>query len=469
MSCETTILLVDDHAMMRKGLRMLIEREGSFSVIGEAGDGREAIELVQQLKPDIVVMDINMPHLNGIDATREILSHSPHTHVLALSIHSGKEYVEGMLAAGAEGYLLKENAPEELIRAIQALANGKSYLSAEITDIVINKARQQNGQEGENETGSAAHSRANKLHKPPLPEGLVHRRELIERLERGRDKKMSLLVAPEGYGKSTLVCDWLKDCQQPHAWWSLDNDDDDLHRFLTFWIAALNEISPTPSKYLAPLVEAANLPPVSILAGALIADLEALPHAFIFVLDNLHLVKEKSIHDLLSQVLRSSADTVHLVLICRQDPFLPITALRVDNMVNEIRMEDLMFSSHEIKTFLETALGTPVDDETVSDWEKRTAGWVTGLRLAIHTLGPSDEVEKKSNKDERLDWREVLTNREFEVLLLLQKRLRDKEIADQLCISTETVKSHLKNLYSKLHATDRRDVVVKAEKLQLLR
>ena len=108
-------------------------------------------------------------------------------------------------------------------------------------------------------------------------------------------------------------------------------------------------------------------------------------------------------------------------------------------------------------------------DETVSDWEKRTAGWVTGLRLAIHTLGPSDEVEKKSNKDERLDWREVLTNREFEVLLLLQKRLRDKEIADQLCISTETVKSHLKNLYSKLHATDRRDVVVKAEKLQILR
>ena len=467
MSCETTIMLVDDHAMMRKGLRVLIEREENFCVVGEAADGREAIELVQQLQPNVVVMDINMPHLNGIDATRQILTHSPCTRVLALSIHSGKEYVEGMLAAGAEGYLLKENAPEELIRAIQVLADGKGYLSAEITDIVINKARQQNGGAEENAT-PAAHSKASKLRKPPLPAGLVHRRELIECLERGRDKKLSLLVAPEGYGKSTLVCDWLQGCQQPHVWWSLDNDDDDLHRFLTFWVAALNEISPTPSKYLAPLVEAANLPPVSILAGALIADLEELPHGFIFVLDNLHLVKEKSIYDLLSQVLTSSVDTVHLVLICRQDPFLPITALRVDNMVNEIRMEDLNFSSQEIKTFLETSLARAVDDETVSDWEKRTAGWVTGLQLAIHTLGTSDEVEENISKDERLDWREVLTNREFEILLLLQKRLRDKEIADQLCISPETVKSHLKNLYSKLHASDRRDVVVKAEKRLLI-
>ena len=469
MTPETTILLVDDHAMLREGLRVLIEREESFSVIGEAADGQEAIEQVLQLGPEIVIMDINMPHLNGVDATRQILSLSPHTHVLALSTHSGREYVKGMLDAGAKGYLIKENAPEELIRAIYALSEGNGYLSDEITDIVLNELKQQSGREGENATHSASHSAVNNLRKPPLPEGLVHRRELIERLENGRGKRLTLVVAPGGYGKSTLVCDWLQACHQPHVWWSLDNNDNDLHRFLTSWIAALSEIAPEPSKHLKPLVEASNLPPTSILAGALVADLKELPHAFTLVLDNIHLVKEKSIYDMLSQVLRTSVESMHLVLIGRQDPFLQIGTLRVGNVVNEIRMEDLKFSSHEVKIFLEIILARPVDAETVADWKERSQGRVTGLQLAIHTLDDSDKVEKESTREKTPDWRNVLTNREYEILLLLQKRLRDKEIAAQLCISSDTVKFHLKNLYRKLNAIDRRDVVVKAEKLQILR
>ena len=111
-----------------------------------------------------------------------------------------------------------------------------------------------------------------------------------------------------------------------------------------------------------------------------------------------------------------------------------------------------------------------IDLETAANWEERTEGWVTGLQLAIHTLADANEDHAKAtNVEETVNWRKVLTNREYEVLLLLEQRLRDKEIADRLSVSTETVRTHLKNLFSKLYATDRRDAVVKAEQLGLLR
>jgi len=467
MTCEANILLVDDHAMLRKGLRVLIEREEDLCVIGEAGNGYEAIEQVRQLQPDIVVMDINMPELSGIEATKKILDGAPNTQVLALSIHSGQRYVEEMLEAGAAGYLVKQSAPDELIRAIRALKAGNSYLSAEITDIVIKKVRQQPTEGGA--SGIASHTMANKLCKPPLPKGLVHRQELVERLEQGQGKKLQMVVAPAGYGKSTLVCDWLKDSVHPNIWLSLDRTDNSLRQFLKSWMAALGEFLPGANKYLSPFIESANLPPTSILGGAMLADLENLPHAFVLVLDNMHLVREKSILDLLSQVVSRSDGTLRLVLISKQDLFLPLTALRADNMVNDIRTEDLRFSSGEIKSFLENALATTIDAETVTIWEERTQGWVTGLQLATHTLRDSDAVVAVATTSEStVDWREFLTNREFEVLRLLRQRLRDKEIADQLCISTDTVKTHLRNLYRKLEATNRREAIVNAQNLKFL-
>ncbi len=135
---SVTILLVDDHRMMREGLRLVLDQESEFKVAGEAANGRDAVVLAEQLKPDIVIMDIGMPDLNGIDATREIRRISPTSRIVALSTYSDKRYVLGMLEAGASGYVLKNAAAEELVHAIQQIVRGQKYLSPELTSTVVN-------------------------------------------------------------------------------------------------------------------------------------------------------------------------------------------------------------------------------------------------------------------------------------------------------------------------------------------
>ena len=137
MTTQTTILIVDDHPMLRKGLRSLLDDESDMRVVGEAGDGRVAIERVRELSPDVVIMDITMPDIDGIAATRHIVTHFPGTRVVALSIHSGNRFVENMLRAGAAGYILKESVPEEMIDGIRTAMRGDVYLSAVITGTVV--------------------------------------------------------------------------------------------------------------------------------------------------------------------------------------------------------------------------------------------------------------------------------------------------------------------------------------------
>jgi two-component system, NarL family, response regulator NreC len=134
---KTRVLLADDHNMIRQGLRALIENEAGMSVIAEAEDGLEAIELAAELAPKIVVMDVGMPKMNGIEATRRIVEADPDIKVLALSMHSDKRFVKEMFAAGASGYLLKDSAFQELALAIRTLADDRTYLSPGVTDAVI--------------------------------------------------------------------------------------------------------------------------------------------------------------------------------------------------------------------------------------------------------------------------------------------------------------------------------------------
>ena len=131
------VLLVDDHAIIREGLRSLLEKQPELEVIADTDDGRRAIELVRELLPNIVIMDISMPGLNGIEATRQITSEFPNVKVIALSIHSKRRFVADMLGAGATGYILKECLFDELVQAIKAVSAGGRYLSPRITDVVV--------------------------------------------------------------------------------------------------------------------------------------------------------------------------------------------------------------------------------------------------------------------------------------------------------------------------------------------
>jgi two-component system, NarL family, response regulator NreC len=131
------ILLADDHGVVRKGLRFLLDREPGMDVVGEAADGREAVRLAETTRPDLVIMDIAMPLLNGIDATSQILKRNPNLGVIILSMHSDEDYLLAALNAGARAYLLKDSAEDNLIRAIQTVMRGTPFFSPEIARTML--------------------------------------------------------------------------------------------------------------------------------------------------------------------------------------------------------------------------------------------------------------------------------------------------------------------------------------------
>jgi DNA-binding NarL/FixJ family response regulator len=138
---RTRILLADDHAVVRQGFKMILGAQSDMEIVGEAANGREAVELAEQIRPDIVVMDVAMPELNGIEATRRLAGSLPHTRVLALSMHKDSVYVREILRAGARGYLLKDSGAEDLVRAIRAVAGGESWLSPAVSNAVLDDYR----------------------------------------------------------------------------------------------------------------------------------------------------------------------------------------------------------------------------------------------------------------------------------------------------------------------------------------
>ncbi|MEW6752316.1 MAG: response regulator transcription factor [Candidatus Latescibacterota bacterium] len=131
------IMLVDDHQIVREGLRALIDSQPDMKVVAEAEDGRTAVQMIRQQAPEVVVMDVGMPQLNGVEATRQIVEQNPSVRVIALSMHNDRRFVTGMLKAGAAGYLLKNSASDELLQAIHTVTLNQTYLSPAITGIVV--------------------------------------------------------------------------------------------------------------------------------------------------------------------------------------------------------------------------------------------------------------------------------------------------------------------------------------------
>jgi two-component system, NarL family, response regulator NreC len=143
MKKRIRILLADDHRMVRQGFKLILQSQDDMEVVGEAGNGHEAVEQATALKPDVVVMDVTMPELNGIEATRRLRDAAPNAHVLALSVHRDAVYVREIVRAGAEGYILKESADTELLAAVRAVSEGNSYLSPEVAGAVLKDYRRQ--------------------------------------------------------------------------------------------------------------------------------------------------------------------------------------------------------------------------------------------------------------------------------------------------------------------------------------
>src|SRR5574342_359232 len=131
------ILLADDHGVVRKGLRFLLEQQPGMEVVGEASDGREAVRLAEELEPSVIIMDIAMPQLNGIEATAQIVKRRPESGVIMLSVHSDETYLVRALSAGAKGYLLKDSAEEDVVRAVQSVAHGKPFFSPAIAKTLL--------------------------------------------------------------------------------------------------------------------------------------------------------------------------------------------------------------------------------------------------------------------------------------------------------------------------------------------
>jgi two-component system response regulator NreC len=131
------ILLGDDHALLRSGLKKILQEHDAWEVVGEAGDGRAAVQMAGELQPNVAILDIGMPLLNGIEATRQIVRRLPDAKVLIVSMHASEAYIVQALQAGAKGYLLKDSADAELVRAVEAVANSRSYFSPAVSKVLL--------------------------------------------------------------------------------------------------------------------------------------------------------------------------------------------------------------------------------------------------------------------------------------------------------------------------------------------
>jgi two-component system response regulator NreC len=137
MSPKYRIVIAEDHTILREGLRSLLSSSPDLEIVGEAGDGREAVRCVEKLKPDLILTDLSMPRMNGMEAIREIKKQSPKTKILVLTVHKTEEYILATLKAGADGYLLKDSTHHELMMGVKNVLNGKHYISPEISEKVI--------------------------------------------------------------------------------------------------------------------------------------------------------------------------------------------------------------------------------------------------------------------------------------------------------------------------------------------
>ncbi len=227
-----------------------------------------------------------------------------------------------------------------------------------------------------------------------MPFDHLHRPDLLERLDFGRNQPLILVSAPAGYGKSTLISSWLEGCGRPNGWLSLDENDDDLYQFLTYFLAAYKTMFCDGFADTSALLQARELPPTTVLATTLVNEIERIDQEFIIVLDDIHRIKKKAIYDFLDLMLRHPPTSMQLVLVGRRDPVLPISSMRARGVLTEVRMRDLRFTEDETVSFLRAATGYEVEKEITSALAQKTEGWITALRLAVLAMRGQENIGK---------------------------------------------------------------------------
>jgi len=234
-----------------------------------------------------------------------------------------------------------------------------------------------------------------KLHRPPVHGVHIHRQRLFDQLDQRRECPLTLISAPAGYGKTTLASCWLETNDSVSAWVSLDETDNDLRLFLSYFLTAIQTIYPNFGRQTLAMVNAPTIAPVTILVGSLINEIDSIEKSFILALDDFHLIEDESVLDLINQLLRHPPPSLHLVLISRSDPFLPISTLRAKGSLTEIRAQNLRFNEMETAMFLTQQLGTQVDASAAAALEQKTEGWVTGLLLAAISMRNKGILEQE--------------------------------------------------------------------------
>src|SRR5258706_2502875 len=227
---------------------------------------------------------------------------------------------------------------------------------------------------------------ATKLYVPPPRPKAVLRPRLIERMNDSLHRKLTLISAPAGFGKTTLVCEWIPHCERPAAWLSLDEGDNDPSRFLTYLIAALQTISANIGEGLLGAMQSPQPPPIETILTFLLNDVTSIAGNFVLILDDYHVIEISLINNALSFLLDHLPPQMHLVIATREDPQLPLSRLRVRGQLSELRATDLRFTACEAAAFLNQVMGLSLTLEDIAALETRTEGWIAGLQLSAISL-----------------------------------------------------------------------------------
>jgi len=382
------ILIVDDHPFTRAGIRSILEDEKTLEIIGEACDGEEAVGMALEKNPDVIIMDITMPKVSGIDATQQILKKKPSIKIIALSIHSGHNFVKKMLDAGALGYLLKDEIPEELIRAINKVSLGDIFLSSGVTRTALDKDKNR----------PEYNVLKSKLLAPPIMDYYLYSNRITEELEQNIMRPLTLVSAGAGFGKSTSISLWLKQTQRFHAWVSLGDEHNDLKVFLIYMITALDQIQPGSMSKSEKAIKNDTLPTFKELIFILFNDLCNIEKNLILVLDDFHKINDQNILRFLDEWLLYPPPCLHLTLITRHDPALNLETFRMKGQITEIRMSDLSFTNHEIALFFKQSIKIELSNSQVQNLYKKTEGWIIAIRLVSMIIKGPEDIDKVLNK-----------------------------------------------------------------------